>query len=105
MAFPWIKFNSQTSPGRMLRRMLDQAEESDDGFPDQLSLIVQMCEGSDPSSEANFTKVTTEYGFESNAKAKAAYDEIASAWSKLSGNGSVSDSRVARDQLFAKLRG
>lgn len=105
MAFPHNHFNDQLPHGRVLRRMLNQAEESDDSMPDILQTMVLMCEGSDPSQEANFTEVTARYGFASNAKSKSAYDELASAWSKTSGNGSVTDSRAARDQLFAKLRG
>ncbi len=105
MAFDWIYFNDQTTPGRMLRRFLNQAEESDDEFTDVRDMIIKMCDGGDPSSEANFTEVTARFGFVSNAKAKAAFDELDSAYSKTSGNGSVSNVRAARDQMYAKLRG
>jgi uncharacterized membrane-anchored protein len=105
MAFQHIHFNDQTQYGRQLRRMLQQAEESDEATPDILQTMVFMCEGGDTSNAANFTEVTTRFGFASNAKAKEAYDELASFWSKISGNGSVQDVRAARDQLFNKLRG
>jgi hypothetical protein len=39
------------------------------------------------------------------AKARAAFEELDSAYSKTSGNGSVTNVRAARDQFFAKLRG
>ena len=104
MAFAHIHFNDQTQYGRKLRRFLDQAEESDDAAPELLSVMEQMRDG-DGSSAAHYAEVTTRFGFATDAKAKAAYDELASYWSKISGNGSVQDVRAARDQLFAKLRG
>jgi hypothetical protein len=105
MAFSHVYFNDQLPAGRRLRSLLNKAEESDDAMADEVGTFVRMCEGDDPSQEANFAEVTARYGFTSNAKAKAAYDELASAYSKISGNGSVTDVRAARDQLFAKLRG
>ena len=105
MSFAHISFNDQLPHGRILRRFLNQAEESDDGFADVRDVIIQMCVDGDTSVEANFAEVTARFGFASNAKAKAAFDELDSAFSKTSGNGSVSNVRAARDQLFAKLRG
>lgn len=105
MAFDFVYFNDQTPFGRMLRRFLSQAKESDDAFTDVRDVIIKMCDGGDTSNEANFTEVTSRFGFISNAKAKAAFDELDSAYNKTSGNGSVSNVRAARDQLFAKLRG
>ena len=39
------------------------------------------------------------------AKAREAFLELDSAYSKTSGNGTVDSVRAARDQLYAKLRG
>ena len=105
MAFNHITFNDQTAHGRLLRRMLNQAEESDREHAYVRDVMIQMCEGGDASDAANFAEVTARFGFPSNAKAKAAFDELDSAYSKTSGNGSVSNVRAARDQLYAKLRG
>jgi hypothetical protein len=104
MAFNHIHFNDQTQYGRQLRRVLDQAEESDDGFTDIRDLMIQMRDG-DGSQDAHYAELTTRFGFTSDAKARAAFEELDSAYSKTSGNGSVTNVRAARDQLFAKLRG
>jgi hypothetical protein len=71
----------------------------------------------DGSSAAHYGDITKRFGFADydstqgepseaqNLIAKAAFEELDSAYSKTSGNGSVSDVRAARDQLFSKLRG
>lgn len=104
MAFDHISFNDQTNYGRMLRRLLNMAEESDDLFRDIRELMIKMRDG-DGSQAVHYAEATSKFGFATDAKAKAAFDEIDSAYSKISGNGSVSDVRAARDQLFDKLRG
>jgi hypothetical protein len=104
MAFNHIHFNDQTQYGRHLRRLLDQAEESDDAFVDVRDMMIQMRDG-DGSQDAHYADLTSRFGFASDAKARAAFEELDSAYSKTSGNGSVTNVRAARDQLFAKLRG
>lgn len=104
MAFNHIHFNDQTQYGRQLRRFLDMAEESDDLFTDVRDVMIQMRDG-DGSQDVHYAEVTSRFGFASDAKARAAFEELDSAYSKTSGNGSVSNVRAARDQLFAKLRG
>lgn len=104
MAFNHIHFNDQTQYGRQLRRLLNLAEESDDSFTDVRDVMIQMRDG-DGSQDAHYAEVTNRFGFASDAKARAAFEELDSAYSKTSGNGSVSNVRAARDQLFAKLRG
>jgi hypothetical protein len=104
MAFAHISFNDQLPHGRMLRRLLNQAEESDDQFTDVRDVMIQMRDG-DGSLAAHYAEVTARFGFATDAKAKAAFDELDSAYSKTSGNGSVTNVRAARDQFFAKLRG
>jgi hypothetical protein len=104
MAFTHIHFNDQEQYGRKLRRLLNLAEESDDLFTDVRALFIQMRDG-DGSQAVHYARVTTKFGFDSDAAAKAAYDELESAYLKTSGNGSVSNVRTARDQFFDKLRG
>lgn len=104
MAFNHIHFNDQTQYGRQLRRMLQMSEEADDLMKDVRDLMIQMRDG-DGSDAAHYAECVTRFGFVSNAKAKEAFDELDSAYSKTSGDGSVSNVRAARDQLFAKLRG
>lgn len=104
MASNFIYFNDTTTHGRLLRRCLQSMEQGDDLLNDVRSAMIQMRDG-DGSSAAHYTEVATFFGFQSDAKAKAAFDEIDSAYSKTSGDGAVSSVRAARDQLFNKLRG
>ena len=104
MAFAHIHFNDQLQYGRSLRRMLQMMEESDDLVADVRDVMIQMRDG-DGSVATHYAECTTRFGFASDASAKAAFDELDSAYSKTSGDGSVSNVRAARDQLFAKLRG
>jgi hypothetical protein len=104
MAFNHIHFNDQTSYGRQLRRMLNLMEEGDDLMKDVRDVMIQMRDG-DGSQAVHYAEVTARFGFATDAKAKAAFDELDSAFSKTSGDGSVTNVRAARDQLYAKLRG
>lgn len=104
MAFAHIHFNDQTQYGRKLRRMLELMEEADDLQADMRDLMVQMRD-SDGSQDAHYAELTSRFGFVSDADAHAAFSEVDSAYSKTSGDGSVSNVRAARNQLFAKLRG
>ncbi len=104
MAFAHVYFSDQTGYGRLLRRFLNMAEESDDMFSDVRDVMLQMRDG-DGSQDVHYAEITSRFGFPSDAKARAAYEELDSAYSKTSGNGSVSNVRAARDQLFARLRG
>lgn len=104
MAFNHIHFNDQTQYGRMLRRMLNMSEEADDLFTDVRDCMIQMRDG-DGSQDAHYAEITSRFGFASDAKARAAFEELDSAYSKTSGNGSVTNVRAARDQLYAKMRG
>lgn len=99
-----IYFDPSSRFGSMLRRMLDQMELSDDLMTDVRDCMIQMRDG-DGSQDSHYTEVASRFGFDTTAKARAAFEELDSAYSKTSGNGSVSNVRAARDQLFAKLRG
>ena len=104
MAFAHIHFNDQTQYGRKLRALLQKMEESDDLFIDVRDVLIQMRDG-DGSQDAHYAEVTSKFGFASDAKAKAAFLELDSAFSKTSGNGPVDNVKAAREQLYAKLRG
>jgi len=103
MAAAHIHFDDQSEYGRKLRRLLNFMEEGDDLFADVRDVMIQMRDG-DGSQDIQYSLVTANFGFDSDAKSKAAFLELDSAYSKISGNGSVTDVRAARDQLFAKLR-
>jgi hypothetical protein len=117
MAFNHIYFNQSTQYGSKLRSLLNKMEQSDDEFADLRDVMVQMRDG-DGSQNVHYAEVTKRFGFgdydvtvggaptdAQNAKARAAFEELDSAFSKTSGNGSVTNVRAARDQVFAKLRG
>ncbi len=106
MAFTFIYFDDQTQYGRKLRRLLQMSEEADDLFTDVRDLMIQMRDGADNAADTtNYAEVKTRFGFVSNDAARNAFLEIDSAYAKTSGNGSVTNVRAARDQMFAKLRG
>lgn len=104
MAFAHIHFNDQTQYGRALRRMLQMSEEADDLMKDVRDVMIQMRDG-DGSQDVHYAECTSRFGFVSDTQARAAFEELDSAYSKTSGDGAVSNVRAARDQLFAKLRG
>jgi hypothetical protein len=96
-------FNDQTQHGRLLRGWLNGVETVIDQGPDVLAVMDAMLTGAN-TLEASFGTVVTRFGFADNANAKAAYDEIQSANSKTSGDGSVAEVNAAFRQIVAKLR-
>lgn len=117
MAFQHIHFNHGTQYGSKLRNMLTLAEQGDDLMADVRDMMIQMRDG-DGSQNVHYAELTKRFGFgdydittggaptdAQNAVARAAFEELDSAYSKTSGNGSVSNVRAARDQLFNKMRG
>jgi hypothetical protein len=104
MAFTHIHFDDTSQYGRILRNALQTNEAADDQLADVVGLIQSMLDG-DGTSDAHYTEVTVRFAFPTNALAHAAFNELSSAYSKTSGNGSVSNVRAARDQMFAYLRG
>jgi hypothetical protein len=115
MAFAHLLFDDTTKYGAKLRAFLAKAEESDDAFVDIRDVMVQMRDG-DGSQNIHYAEVVKRFKFggydptqgnptdAQNALARAAFEEIDSAFAKTSGNGLVSNVRAARDQMFAKLR-
>lgn len=117
MAAAHIYFDQRTQFGSKLRQLLNLMEQSDDLMVDVRDVMVQMRDG-DGSQNVHYVEVVKRFGFgdydvtvggvptdAQNAKARAAFEELDSAYSKTSGNGSVSNVRAARDQFYAKLRG
>lgn len=116
MAFAHIYFNRNSQYGAKLSLLLSVLEQGDDLFTDVRDVMIQMRDG-DGSQNVHYDQVVRRFGFgdydatqgtptdSQNAKARSAFEELDSAYSKTSGNGSVSNVRAARDQFFAKLRG
>lgn len=103
MAFTHIQFDDQKQHGRYLRRALQHIEEGYDTLLDIIATMTTMIDG-DGSSDAQFSEVTTRFGFGSNADAKAAWDELNSLKSKLVTDDSVSFVNAAMLQAFNKFR-
>lgn len=111
-----IHFDDTTRYGAMLRDALRTNEAADDKLADVRDLLIQMRDG-DGSQNVHYANIVKRLKVADydptqgaptdaqNAKARAMFEEIDSAYSKTSGNGAVSSVRAARDQLFAKLRG
>ena len=87
-----------SSYGLMLRKLLQQMEESDALFADIRDTMVQMRTG-DGSLDSHYSVVKSRFGFLTDADAKAAFDELDSAYAKTSGDGQVSNVYTARNQL------
>ena len=116
MAEAHIHFDDSTRYGSMLRDMLRTNERADDMMADVRDMLIQMRDG-DGSQNSHYANVVIRLRFADYdptqgaptdaqcAKARAAFEELDSAFSKTSGNGSVTNVRAARDQLFAKMRG
>lgn len=115
MAVAHILFDETSQYGRKLRACLNLMEQADEAQVDVRDVLIQMRDG-DGSQDAHYATVVKRLGVEGYtstqgdptagqlAKARSLFEEFDSAFSKTSGNGSVSNVRAARDQVIAKLR-
>lgn len=103
MAMTHIQFDDQKQHGRYLRRSLQMLEEGREQLIKTKDVMQTMING-DGSSSTHFPEVTSRFGFTDDATAKAAWDEINSALSKLTTDASVTSVQAALLQLFSKLR-
>lgn len=86
-----------------IRSWLTALEAVLDGGDDIVRDFPTMIDG-DGSDAAHFDQVTALVGFQNGTMAKAFWDEFQSAWSKVSGDGSVSSVNAALKQIIAKCR-
>lgn len=103
MAVTHIAFNQSTQHGLLLRRAVADLELGLEALNDVLAVMVTMIDG-DGSQASHFTYATSKFGFESDAGAKSAFDELNSLAFKLNTNSSVSDTNAALLQAFNKFR-
>jgi hypothetical protein len=103
MAVTHLYFNDQTNHGRMLRRALQQLEESTESINDLISTMQLMLSG-DGSVDAHFTYATTKFGFSNDADTHNAWLELLSLQSKLNVDTSVTNTKSALNQAFNKFR-
>ena len=103
MAMTHIQFNDQLQHGRYLRRAIQMIEEGRETLVKTKDVMQTMIDG-DGTDAAQFTEVTARFGFTNNATAKAGWDELNSALSKITTDASVTNVQAALLQLFSKLR-
>jgi hypothetical protein len=103
MATTYIKYNRSTDWGANLRQLLNHGEAFLDQGPKLLDTVSRMIDG-DGSQDAHYALVTTMFGFESDAKSHAAFNELNSAFAKLTTDGSVQFVNAALKQLFSEFR-
>lgn len=103
MAVLHLAFGENSAHGSQLRNDLRSLENGLNGIKDRLATMALMIDGNG-SDAAHFTYLTDKFGFADNATAKAAYEELQSCYSKLSGNGSVTNVNAALLQAFNKFR-
>ena len=96
-------FDDQTQYGRMLRRMLNQMEESDDGLRDVRQVMINM-RANAGQDDADYAEVTARFKFVSDAEAHAAFNEIDSVFLKMTTDAPVGEVVTSRVNLYDKLR-
>lgn len=101
MATTNIGFNRSTPLGQELSRFLHDLARVHSAAPRLIAAIQHMIDG-DGSDPAHFAEVTAN-GLDSNAEAKAAWDELNSFVAKITTNASVTDVDAAWKQLLAKF--
>lgn len=102
MATTHISFNASSRYGSMLRNVLNHLEAALDVGNDLLAIVPHMIDG-DGSAPAHFDLVTSSFGFNANADAKAFWDELQSLFGKLNTDSSVSSVNAAIKQAIAKM--
>jgi hypothetical protein len=109
-------FDQTSQHGAAYRRMLTTNEDADRLLAAERDKWIQMRLG-DGTQDAHYSDIVKFLKFggytptqgDPNAAqlqdARGSFEEMDSAYSKTSGNGSVSNVRAARDQFFSKHRG
>lgn len=113
MAISHIQFDGKNAStgvthGVMLRQALSQLDEGRANLVKVRDVMTLMIDG-DGSNATQFDEVVTRFGFSAavgltaNQQAKAAWDELNSALSKITTDASVSSVQSALNQVFKKL--
>jgi hypothetical protein len=103
MALTHIGFDKTTPHGNLLYNHLNKMEQAFDGLNDIRGTMELMIDG-DGSDASHFTYMTAKFGFESNAVAKSAFEELSSVLGKLNTDAEVTFVNAAMLQVFAKFR-
>lgn len=103
MSFSHLYFSNSGQYGSMLRSALSQTETGIEQLGRVISVMNTML-GGDGSLDAHFTEITGRFGFPDDATSRSAWNELNSAWSKISVDTDVTFVNTALNQLFNKLR-
>lgn len=103
MAFTHLQFNDQLQHGRQVRSAVNKLDQGLDELGMVIATLATMIDG-DSGDAANFTEMASRLGTASNATAKGVWDELNSAYSKISTDNSVSSVNAALKQVANKLR-
>lgn len=103
MAVGHYEYDDQTVGGRLVRKLMNGVETVLDTGDDLLKTGAQMIDG-DGSDAAHFTYFAEHFGFETNAIAKAAWEELNSLLSKFRVDTAVTSVNAAMLQAVAKFR-
>ena len=79
MAFNHIHFGNSTPYANRLRSALTMMEKGDDELADVRDLMIQMRDG-DGTQDIHYAELTARFGFATDAKARAACEELDSAY-------------------------
>jgi hypothetical protein len=103
MAFTHIYVDQTKQYGQMLRSAMTQFENGRNSILQVIDVMITMIDG-DTATEANYTEVTTRFGFINNTASKAAFDELNSLKSKINTDADVTNVFTAINQAISKFR-
>lgn len=98
-----IIFNRSLQRSQDLSHVVKTMEQADYQLDRLVDIMTNLLEG-DGTDPTHFTTIVTEYGFENNAKAKAAYELLKGVNDINNSTGQVTDVRLARRRLISRLR-
>lgn len=106
MAFQHLGYNHSSPYGNQLSYLLVNFEASFNGLTNSNGLIgtmALMIDG-DGSQDAHYAEIKTQFGFATDAAARAAFNELLSVQGKLNTDASVSSVHAAITQALNKFR-
>ena|SRR5690349_14273228 len=106
MAVTHIGFNAnaRTAARDRLRTLLANLENGLQQLINETGAMGTMVGPGDGSADVDYATVASQYGIESNASARAAFNELLSVLGKLNTDASVSNVHAALLQAFNKFR-
>lgn len=98
-----IAFNRNLARSQDLSHVIKTMEQADYQLDRLVDIMTNLLEG-DGTDPTHFTTIVTEFGFESSAKAKPAYELLKAVNDLNNSTGQVTDVRLARRRVISRLR-